>query len=118
MHEITEHEQNLANRLLKVRANDEPSHGGANHVYVLDPPEGKTVVIRFQDGPIKEVGVNGVTHEALIAIILDRMRAFQESGYKCRENAIAITKLEEALMWLHKRTENREQRGVEGTHQV
>lgn len=42
----------------------------------------------------------------------------QDSAYKCRENAIAITKLEEALLWLRKRTMNRERRGVEGTSRV
>lgn len=35
---------------------------------------------------------------------------------RCRENSMAITKLEEALLWLRKRTMGREQRGVEGTH--
>ena len=46
------------------------------------------------------------------------LNGFQNSDYKCRENAIAITKLEEALMWLRKRTMARENRGVEGTHLV
>lgn len=118
MHEITEHETNLANRLLEVTAHDEPGDGGANHVYTLNPPEGKFHQLHFQNGPIKEVGVNGITHEALVAVVLDRLRAFQAGDYKCRENALAITKLEEALMWLHKRTQGREARGVEGTHTV
>ena len=43
---------------------------------------------------------------------------FQDSEFECRENAVAITKLEEALLWLRKRTIGREKRGVEGTHIV
>lgn len=33
----------------------------------------------------------------------------------CRENSLAITKLEEALHWLEARTKNRKAAGVEGT---
>ena len=74
--------------------------------------------IHFQEGPIKECGVNGVCNEDLINMVLERLECFQNTEFKCRENAIAITKLEEALMWLRKRTIAREQRGVEGTHEV
>ena len=49
-------------------------------------------------------------------IVLDRLRGFQESEFKCRENALAITKLEEAMHWLHHRTRARVARGVEGTN--
>lgn len=95
----------------------------ANHHYKVvrsvgsngDTPIG---LINFQDGPIKEAGVNGVMNEDLIAMVVHRLQAFQESPYKCRENAVAITKLEEALLWLNKRTLDRERRGVEGTHTV
>jgi len=72
--------------------------------------------IHFQEGPIKECGVNGVCNEDLIAMVITRLEHFQKSEYSCRENAIAITKLEEALLWLRKRTMAREKRGVEGTH--
>jgi hypothetical protein len=70
----------------------------------------------FQEGPIKENGVNGVCNEDLIAMVITRLEHFQNSEYRCRENALAITKLEEALLWLRKRTMGREQRGVEGTN--
>jgi hypothetical protein len=72
--------------------------------------------IHFQEGPIKECGVNGVCNEDLIAMVICRLEHFQKSPYSCRENALAITKLEEALLWLRKRTIGRENRGVEGTH--
>jgi len=74
--------------------------------------------IHFQKGPIKECGVNGVCNEDLIAMVICRLEYFQKSEFACRENALAITKLEEALLWLRKRTMGRENRGVEGTHEV
>ncbi|MDK2932398.1 MAG: hypothetical protein PWP27_208 [Clostridiales bacterium] len=74
--------------------------------------------IHFQEGPIKECGVNGVCNEDLIAMVICRLEHFQKSPYACRENALAITKLEEALMWLRKRTINRENRNVEGASKI
>lgn len=54
--------------------------------------------------------------EDLIIMVITRLEHFQRSQFGCRENTIAITKLEETLMWLRKRTMDREQRGVEGFH--
>lgn len=86
----------------------------------LKPGELETMIgkIDFQEGPIKECGVNGVCNEDLIAMVITRLEHFQKSEFACRENAMAITKLEEAMLWLRKRTMGREQRGVEGTHTV
>jgi hypothetical protein len=74
--------------------------------------------VNFQKGPIKENGVNGCANEDLIAMVIARLNAFQDSPYKCRENAIALTKLEESLMWLRKRTLKRVTAGTEGTSNV
>jgi hypothetical protein len=93
----------------------------ANHVYVVSTSDGirRTLSqVRFQKGPIKECDINGCCNEDLIVMVIDRLQSFQASEYSCRENAIAITKLEEALMWLRKRTQDRERRGVEGTHSL
>lgn len=99
--------------------------GNSAHHYLIEPKQlvgelrkNAFAEIIFQDGPIKESGVNGVMDENLIAIVIDRLRGFQSGDYKCRENAIALTKLEESLMWLKERTRGREVRGVEGTHKV
>ena len=105
----------------QVFAIDEPAFN-ANHEYQVlnskEPSAPELTFVKFQKGPIKESGVNGCCNEDLIAMVLDRLQSFQESPYKCRENAIAITKLEEALHWLNHRTAGREKRNVEGTHQV
>jgi hypothetical protein len=74
--------------------------------------------VHFQEGPIKENGVNGVCDEDLIAMVICRLEHFNQSEFRCRDNSNAITKLEEALLWLRKRTMAREKRGVEGTHVV
>lgn len=58
---------------------------------------------------------DGVTNEDLITVLIDRMNYLQ-GKFPCRENALAITKLDEALLWLEKRTRDREARGVEGQH--
>jgi hypothetical protein len=105
----------------QVFAIDEPGAGNANHVYnvlTASVPQAVLGLVRFQNGPIKEAGVNGVMNEDLMAIVIDRLRGFQSGPYACRENAIALTKLEESLMWLNSRTAGRERRGVEGTHTV
>jgi len=57
---------------------------------------------------------DGTTNEAVLAVLIDRLQ-FLQAKAPCRENAIVITKLEEALMWLEKRTADRVARGVEGT---
>lgn len=117
---------------LKIEVTDEPGAGGANHRYEITgfDTEGNPSnavngykasysreLVLFQNGPIKEAGVNGVTQEALLAIVIDRLRSFQAGPFACRENAIALTKTEEALMWLQRRTIARIKRGVEGTHE-
>lgn len=104
-----------------VIAADEKGSGNANHKYSVVESATKSHVVgavNFQNGPIKEAGINGVMNEDLIVMILDRLYGFQDSQFKCRENAIAITKLEEALLWLNKRTLDRERRNVEGTHKI
>ena len=93
----------------------------ANHIYLVkavDDPVHNLTEVQFQKGPIKENGVNGCMNEDLIAMVIDRLEGFQNSPFMCRENALAIQKLEEALLWLRKRTMDREARGVEGTHEI
>lgn len=124
MREITSHRVGGLNEDLEVVSLDEPGNGGANHAYAvsycLNPGTsagGVHTMLRvdFQKGPVKEAGINGITNEALLAIVIDRLQGFQSGDFKCRENAIALTSLEEALMWLQKRTRDRLARGVEGT---
>jgi hypothetical protein len=117
MKTVEGHKVNACNNEIDIKC-DGPSHGGASYEYEISI-NGKSIsTLKFQKGPIKEYGVNGITHEALISICVDRLKGFQSSEYSCRENAIALTKLEEAMLWLNKRTNKRIKRGVEGTHEV
>ena len=59
---------------------------------------------------------DGTTNEELLAVLIDRLHYLQ-GKFPCRENAIAITHIETALLWLNKRTADRIARKVEGTHQ-
>lgn len=114
---------------VEIHATDEPGQGGACHEYRIDwyakavadgehASYGNSATVSFQNGPIGEFGVNGIPDEALYAILIDRLQGFQKGQYSCRENAIALTHLETALMWAQKRTHEREARGVEGTSAV
>lgn len=60
---------------------------------------------------------NGTTNEEVLEMMIDRMKYLQ-AKFPCKENACCITHLEEALMWLEKRTKDRIARNVEGKHLV
>ncbi len=118
MRNLTSHIVNGLNEAISITVVDEPGQGGACHEYIIDVPGQvkPTVHISFQNGPIKEVGVNGISQEALLAVVEDRLTYFQSGPFACRENALALTYLQNAMMWLQKRTRDRMARGVEGTN--
>lgn len=136
MRALTQHvvEGDSANHQLTIQVLDGPGSGGASHHYVItgfnsasnpsDEVAAHTGVskeaagILFQNGPIKDAGVNGVTHEALLAILIDRMQGFQAGPYASDNNADALHHMEMALWALQERTRARIARGVEGTHTV
>ena len=120
MRELTSHKVNGLNEALTIQVLDEPGQGNACHEYAIQYDDKTSCLcvqtVSFQNGPIQEFGVNGVSNEALLAIVEDRLLGFQSGEYACRENAIALTKIQEAMMWLQKRTRDRVARGVEGTN--
>lgn len=109
----------LTAKYTKVLVEEEYQFNAPHRFSVVRAEDGEVLCgIHFQEGPVRECGVNGVANEDLINMVLCRLQSFQWSEYKCRENAVAITKLEEALLWLRMRTMVRENRGVEGTSKV
>ena len=74
--------------------------------------------VHFQEGPVKEVGLNGFGDVDLLLMVKTRLQAFQATEYACKENAEALVSVQEAITWLTSRTRNREARGVEGTSQI
>ena len=92
--------------------------GNAWHRYLIQDPATKGgVVIIFQEGPRKDPNsIHGVLDCDLLEIVRDRLKCFQEGEYRCRENACALTHIEEALMWMNRRVEDRAERSVLGTY--
>lgn len=86
----------------------------------VDPPayvhvdhDRNSISFKIQDGPIGEHGVNGCQVDELV-YMARRIIEGLNAKFPCRENAAAITKLQEAEMWLRERKLDRERRGVEG----
>lgn len=109
-------------KLNKVYAVDEKGNGGANHEYVIVSDAGlmqpKELKIQFQNGARKEENsIHGVIDTDLLEIARDRLKSFQAGPFASRENACALTHIEEALMWMNRRVEDRIERQVLGTNQ-
>jgi hypothetical protein len=82
-----------------------------NFIYVRH--DKNSLSFTLQNGPIKEVGVNGCQVNEIILAAKTILEGLNKQ-FPCRENSLAITKLEEAVHWLEHRTKDREARGVEG----
>lgn len=121
MGKITDHHDGFGLNEALVIEHDGPGAGGGGHKYEVHHTGADWLVasIQFQHGPPAEDGSTpGLTDAVLLAIVLDRYRAFQAGVYRCRENALAITKLEEALHWMQHRARARARRDVLGTVKV
>ena len=126
MRELTSHKVNGLNEVLRIKVLDEPGQGGACHVYQIEweqidtDGQAKPALCRiaFQNGPIQEHGVNGISNEALLAIVEDRLAGFQSGEFACDENGVALAWIRKAMALLKLRTRDRIDRGVEGTNQA
>ena len=109
------------NNLNTVFREGKAGPGGAHHDYVIvgetdDKAKGWNRNIQFQRGPRNEAGSRrGVLDTDLLEIVRDRLKDFQKGDYATRENEMALTHIEEALLWMNKRVEDRDERGVLGT---
>ncbi len=83
---------------------------------------GVGIAIEWQNGPLgrgeDRREPNGAFVDGVIFAALDRLEYYQRSKFACAENAKAIELLDAALQALHRRTNDREARAVEGTHAV
>ena len=136
---LNSHIVNPANDRLCITVLDKPGPGGANHLYMISGFDTSTnpakliadditggnmdlpvahmdaVPLIFQNGAIGDVGVNGITHEALLAILIDRLESFQTGPYKSNYNADALYHLQAAMHVLHRL---QMVKGIEGTRAV
>lgn len=124
MRQLQGHKVNEVNKALTITAFGEPGVHGAHRQYHIDgfrvwsQTVPSSCLLTFQDGPPAEVGVNGITHEALLEVLIDRLSGFQSGLFACTWNAGALSHLREAKRMLNARTQVRADRGVEGTHDV
>lgn len=81
--------------------------------------DGFKMEIDWQNGIIDpELGQNGAFVEDVLEAARQRLQFFNSTEFRCRENSIAITKIEEALQWLDWRTRQRLLQDVENTYEV
>ena len=128
LREIVTHKVDGLNEAVRIVVLDRPGQGNACHVYRLVAegqrdtrglvPIAYDTTICFQNGPMQAYGVNGISNEALLAVVRDRLEGFQSGPYACHENANALEGVMQAMQWLRVRTESRVVRGVEGTSQA
>ena len=105
------------NNLNGVFRRGDPGPGSAYHEYAIIGTNGFAIAdIRFQKGPRNDPNSRtGVLDVDLLEIVRDRLSCFQKGDMPTRETAFALTHVEEALLWLNKRTEDRAERNVLGT---
>jgi hypothetical protein len=101
-----------------VLVTDAPGNGGANHRYQIVDVDNYDIVygdVIFQNGARKlEDSIHGILDTDLLEIVRHRLQSFQAGPFASRENAVALTHIEEALMWMNKRVEDRIERNVLG----
>jgi hypothetical protein len=120
------------NKLNTVVVLDEPNQlNGGNHIYgiIISRPElphekdqqpyWMQHNIHFQDGGKHEkYSTQGILDVDLLEIVRHRLQGFQTGLFACPENENALKHIEEALLWLNKRVEDRAESGILGQNKV
>jgi hypothetical protein len=126
MREVKIPSDSMLNKLIRVEQWDDvdPKTGACSKymVYIFQNNRwNEHAKLTFHKGPLVQTDplvpvqpVSGLSIEALLTICIDRLRGFQSKDFACRENALAITHLEDAIHWLEHRARERRDRGVEG----
>ena len=112
-------------KLNNVFAVDGEGPGGAHHEYVIESisidGQGNPGVyekIKFQKGPRKESdSQHGIIDTDLLEIVRDRLKSFQAGPFSSEYNEKALEHIEEALMWMNRRVEDRIERNVLGKNE-
>lgn len=108
-------------KLNEIVVVDEKGNGGANHNYAIhansQEEDARLMgIIQFQNGARKlEDSTHGIIDTDLLEIVRHRLQCFQQGDFATRENELALTHIEEALMWMNRRVEDRIERNVLGT---
>lgn len=112
-------------KLNQVFAADQEGPGGAHHEYHIVLNDGNekdvandVVIIQLQKGPRKEENsIHGVIDSDLLEIVRDRLKSFQAGPFSSEYNEKALEHIEEALMWMNRRVEDRIERNVLGRNE-
>jgi hypothetical protein len=117
MREITQHKINPVNARIGLAATKEVGPGGAAQMYrvTTGDEEGHTIEcleLYFPSADGKNT--HNVTHEVMLAILIDRLIGFQNGPFACEDNAVALSLLMSAKARLDRRSIERQSRGVEG----
>lgn len=124
----TTQKENLLNDVYSV---GETGPGGAYHEYLIVPHDAKIIesgdtfglengsellYIKHQKGARKDPSsISGVLDCDLLEVVKDRLTKFQEGEFACEENQLALKHVEEALIYMKMRVDNRAKRGVLGS---
>jgi hypothetical protein len=98
-------------------------NGNSNTAFIaienLEDVKGVAPIVSFtiQSDPIKEVGVNGCQALDMLEYVKCLFQSLNDA-FPCRENALTITKIEEAIHWQDARTKDRMKRNVEGENKI
>lgn len=82
--------------------------------------DGEGVAIKFCKGNKDDASFlrqEGVFTETLIQLAKEYLETVNVGELASRDTSMAITKLDEALMWIGKRAEDRKLRGVQASYQ-
>ena len=110
--------EQLVNSNFTTDGDGNPTGGRTFLNLSTEPGDPNAIEVFWQDGIVGDAGQNGAFVEDVIEVARQRLQFFQASKFRCRENAIALTKLEEALQWLDWRTRKRLILNVENTYEV
>jgi len=127
MREITSHRSNLRgsekslDERIRIEVTDDPDNNGvsshysfASHLHGSWEKFKNGGRIDFHSGPVyqnpvtpdyrdpAELPLTGVSETSILSVLIDRLRCSQrKEANKTQAKAIALTCLEEALLWLH-----------------
>jgi hypothetical protein len=90
--------------------------GGANTSYTVHAGEHPTNLTFHTGNPAD--GVKGISNEALLAVLIDRLEGFQSGRFASRQNETILGHLRNALSAMDKRTETRTDAGTVGTQET
>ncbi len=122
MRELTSHVVNGTNNPLKIEVVDDADFLGnecIDYRFCLRNQQGEGYdlgQLKLHFGQSGGAGINGVTNEGLLAVVEDRLLCLQAGTFATHERGIALMKVQEALMWLHKWTRDQMERDAKGAN--